>query len=201
MPADDQLYIVLTTDHGMTRVKTLVNIHALLSSPPPRQARIVTSGPLAYVYLDALPPGERGDISKRILADLKKCDFVSVYTHETLPKSWRLDHPSRVGQITLMLDPGYTFSTKHEQATYAIGPGDEPQGMHGYPPPQCADMRGLCLFWRYPDPIGGRNLGTVHTEQLHPTVARLLGIRPADAAKAAPVLDPKATHWAAWSSI
>ena len=50
-------------------------------------------------------------------------------------------------------------------------------------------MRGFCVLWRYPSPLGGRNLGTVHAEQFEPTVARLLHIRPADGATAAPMLE------------
>jgi hypothetical protein len=188
---DEQLYVLLSTDHGMTQVKTLINTRLLFAAVPP-EATVVTSGPLAYIYLDKIPAAdERDAVKKRLLADLRKHDdFLSAYTHESLPKSWRLDHPTRVGDITVMLDVGYTFSTKFEgELKHVVQAGDEPQGMHGFPPDKCADMRGLCVIWRYPNPIGGRNVGTVHTEQLHPTVARLLGIHPAEGAKAAVMIE------------
>jgi hypothetical protein len=37
---------------------------------------------------------------------------------------------------------------------------------------------------RFPEPLGGRDLGPVSNLQLHPTVAKLLGIEPATDAKA-----------------
>jgi alkaline phosphatase D len=187
---DEQLYVLLSTDHGMTPVKTLINGKLLFASVPP-ESRVITSGPLAYIYLDKIPADQRDATRKRVLADIRKHDgFLSAYTHESLPKSWRLDHPTRVGDITVMLDPGCSFSTKFEgELAHVVQAGDEPQGMHGFPPDKCADMRGLCVIWRYPTSIGGRNVGTVHTEQLHPTVAKLLGIHPAEDAKAAAVIE------------
>src|SRR5439155_4159005 len=138
----------------------------LFSTPPVKEVRIATSGPLALIYLDRLAESDRAATMTAILDDLRKHeDFLWAYTRETLPKEWRLDHPTRVGQIIVMLKPGYTFSTKHEQLTYAVGPGDDPQGMHGYPPSICPEMRGFRVLWRYPSPLGGRNLGTVHAEQ------------------------------------
>jgi predicted AlkP superfamily pyrophosphatase or phosphodiesterase len=186
---DEQLYVVLSTDHGMAAVKTVVNVRKLFATPPPATVRIITAGPLAMVYFDQVPPHDRDALTKSMLAELKKHEFLSAYTHETLPKSWRMDHPSRVGEITIMLEPGHSFSTKHDEPTYAVQAGDEPQGMHGYPPDKSPEMRGLMVIWRYPAPLAGRNLGTVHGEQLHPTVARLLGIHPSEDAKAAAVLE------------
>ena len=186
---DEQLYVVLSTDHGMAPVKTLVNLRALFATPPPEQVRIITSGPLAMVYLDQVPPHERAELTKQMLTQLRRYELLSAYAHDTLPKAWRLDHPSRVGDITVMLEPGYTFSSKHPEAVHAQVAGEEPQGMHGFPPDKSSDMRGFLVIWRYPKPLGGRNLGTVHTEQLHPTVARVLGIHPSEDAKAAPVLE------------
>jgi hypothetical protein len=185
----DQLYVLLTTDHGMMKVKTLVNIAALFSKPPPPEVRIITSGPLALIYMDDIPADDRSGLLKTMLADMKKHNFVSAYTHDTLPKAWRLDHPTRLGDITLMLDPGYTFRSTYAEVTHAVQPGEEPQGMHGFPADKASDMRGFMVIWRYPAPLPGRNLGTIHSEQLHPTVARLLGIRPAQGAKAAPVIE------------
>jgi hypothetical protein len=55
--------------------------------------------------------------------------------------------------------------------------------MHGYDPVTNPEMLGAAIVWRFPEPIGGLDLGPVHSLQLHATVARLLGIDPAEAAR------------------
>ena len=62
------------------------------------------------------------------------------------------------------------------------------QGMHGYPPDNDPRMDGTLLLWRYPDPLGAKDLGPVSTLQIEPTVAHLLGIAPSPLAKAPPFI-------------
>jgi hypothetical protein len=45
-------------------------------------------------------------------------------------------------------------------------------------------MNAFCLIWRYPDRLKRRDLGKADAEQLHPTIAGLLHIKPAQGVKA-----------------
>ena len=51
-------------------------------------------------------------------------------------------------------------------------------------------MFGVMFLQRWPRPFGGKDLGEVTWDQYHPTVAKLLGIKPADAAKGTPLALP-----------
>jgi predicted AlkP superfamily pyrophosphatase or phosphodiesterase len=184
---EDELYILLTTDHGMMPVKTLVNFEKLLAKKPSLAVQMVTSGPLGMIYLDQVPSDQTTTLKASMLEDLRKWDFVSVYTRETLPPDWRLAHPTRVGDIVVMLKPGYSFSTRLPLATFPVEKVGGPLGMHGYPPPGSPEMLGFCVLWRYRHPLGGHDLGKVDVLQLHPTVAKLLGIHPSEKSKAAPI--------------
>ncbi|TVS01029.1 MAG: hypothetical protein EA423_10680 [Phycisphaerales bacterium] len=48
-------------------------------------------------------------------------------------------------------------------------------------------MYGFSVIWRYPTPLGGIDLGRVHSMQMHPTVAQILGIAPSPQAVMPPV--------------
>ena len=56
---NDQLYILITTDHGMAAIEHQVNFEKLFSAKLPHAVTFVTSGPVAYVALDQVPDGER----------------------------------------------------------------------------------------------------------------------------------------------
>ncbi len=187
MQPNDELYILLTTDHGMMPVTTLVNFEKLLSKKPSPTVQLVTSGPLGMIYLDQVPPAQAAELKTSILNDLRECDFLTVYTRETLPPDWHLAHPTRVGDIVVMLKPGHSFSTRLPLPTFPVAKVGGPLGMHGYPPSQSPEMLGFCVLWRYRHPLAGRDLGKVDVLQLHPTVAKLLGIAPSKNALAQPV--------------
>jgi predicted AlkP superfamily pyrophosphatase or phosphodiesterase len=198
MGPQDQFYLILTTDHGMAPVHTLVNFEKLFERPPPHHVRLVTSGPLGMVSVDP-PATQPAQFVDDLYAQLKRHDFLRVYLNKPIvgkgfPGDWQFVHPTRTGDIIVMLKPGYTFSTRLPLATFPVGKGekvDQPLGMHGYPPKESPEMRGLVIFWRYPKPLGPNDLGLVHVFHLHPTVASLLGIAPAPNARAAPLkLEP-----------
>ncbi len=182
----DRLYVLITTDHGMTPVKTLVNFKKLLSFELPSDVPAITDGPLGMIYLDRHP-----ELKDRVLADLRKHeDLLNAYARDALPPQWGFNHPTRVGDVVVMLKPSYSFKSNADAPMTM--PADEkhgPLGMHGYPPSDCADMRGFCVLWRYPSAAIGKDLGEVDALRLHPTVAKMLGVRPAAGAKAKALVD------------
>ena len=187
MSPRDRLYVLITTDHGMMRVKMLVNLRRLIGTPLPERVQVVTEGPVGMIYLDQLPEDERVAMKRRLLESFRQ-EFLSAWPRESLPKRWGFDHPTRVGDVVVMLKPGYTFSSRPGtgDATWPVDPRVGPMGMHGWPPEEVAEMRGICVVWRYPDAIGGKKLGRVNVLQLHPTVAKWLGVRAAHGATGKP---------------
>ncbi len=182
----DRLYIFFTTDHGMMQVKTLVNVRKLLRRDVPANVTIINEGPMAMIYLDQLSPEQARVTKSWMLDDLDRNDFVRVYTRDTLPPQWGFNHPTRVGDIVVMLKPGHTSSTKPTTATMPADLDHGPLGMHGYPPAEVRQMNGFCMMWRS-DAKEGKNVGRIDALRLHPTVAKLLGIKPAKDAKGKPI--------------
>ncbi len=200
----DTFYFLMTTDHGMSPVKTLVRLDFLLDLPP-RTARstetaatlpngkepfgtgaahrdviVMTSGPLGYVYLpDTLTGEARDDRITGYLAKLRAKPYLRAYRQEDLPPEWEFRSATRIGDIVVMLNDGYTFSGKIPLAEYPVEKGDGPRGMHGYPVEETPNMEGFILMWRSTNNWGGKNLGIVHAVQFHATVANWLGINPA----------------------
>ncbi len=110
---------------------------------------------------------------------LRGLPFARVFRREELPPDWHYAHPTRVGDLVIVLAKGYTFGKLQAEAIMDTAQVDGPQGMHGYPVCDDPEMYGPLILWRYPDLIGGKDLGEVDWSQLHPTVAKLLGIQPA----------------------
>lgn len=186
MTKQDELYVIITTDHGMSPVTTQASAERLLGPTFSPEVTIVTSGSLGFVHLDKLPESERGRRRDAMLERLKQFDFVEVFTREQAREKYGLDDPSRVGDLVLSLKRGLTFTRLRQEVTLPISPRG-PLGMHGYDPASNPEMNGFMLIWRYRTPIGGIDLGKVDSLQLHPTVARLLGIAPAEQATAKPI--------------
>jgi predicted AlkP superfamily pyrophosphatase or phosphodiesterase len=175
----EQLYIVFTSDHGMASAGTFVNFEKLFEHRPPRDVRRISSATFMMLYLDDVPPAERDALQAAMMKDLRRWDFLSAYTRETLPPRWDLAHPTRVGDIVVLLRPDCAFSNRLPLPTFLAEKVGEGGGVHGYAPEESPDMNALCVIWRYPDRLKRRDLGSVRAEQMHPTVARLLNIKPA----------------------
>ncbi|MEX0654303.1 MAG: nucleotide pyrophosphatase/phosphodiesterase family protein [Phycisphaeraceae bacterium] len=185
----DTLYLLLTTDHGMAVVHTLVNLYPLVGLPRDRDdITLVTTGNVGHIHLDRVEADdEREAIIATALAAADKHDFIRIWRRDDLPEQWQYDHPTRTGDLVAVLTTGHTFSVRPEGVTAPIGERGGPRGMHGYDPADEPDMLGFALIHRWPEPLGGREIKRIEALQLHPTVARLLGIAPAEGATAEPV--------------
>ena len=192
MTPDDTLYLLVTSDHGMSTVHTVVNPY-LLSGVSRDEAdgeanALLTSGSVAHIYL-LQPDTEEARRSQvdAIVARVSEVDFADVYRREELPAAWGYDHPQRTGDVVISLHTGYTFN---RGATHLQMPREQlnsHRGMHGYDVEDNPEMNGIMLVWRYPDLLGGVDLGTTHSLQLHATVAEWLCIPPAPDALADPI--------------
>lgn len=194
MSPEDSLYLLVTSDHGMSEVHTTVNPYILTGvsreESDGEQALLITSGSIAHVYfLDQGNERERLRRIRRAYRTAAQHDFVSVYRPHELPERWGYLYPNRTGDIILSLDKGYTFNRGTPGLTGAQEDVGGHIGMHGYDVADNPEMNGILLAWRYPEAIGGVNVGTTHALQLHSTIAKWLGIDPADGAH------PEAVVW------
>jgi predicted AlkP superfamily pyrophosphatase or phosphodiesterase len=176
--ADDELYILVTTDHGMLNVRQVVSLDRLIGADLFPGVRIVTSGPIATISLDKIPADQRDDRIEKILAQLKPNTFLTAWKSEEVPAKFHYADPTRLGQIVVLLAPGYAYTSLRFSDVRAAPPG--PKGMHGFDPAISPDMFGSIVLWRYRHPLDkGVDLGLIDNTQWHATVARLLGITPA----------------------
>ncbi len=179
------IYLLVTTDHGMIDVTHAVNIRlfTLLSQQSP--IRTVTGGNIGHMFLDKVPASEHASILAKTKADLKQYPFVKVFAKNELPKRWDFAHTTRVGDIVLILDSGYIFSAGAKRPVVPIAEIGNPLGMHGYDPKNEKDMQGFMMLYRWPEfPRGSQIRKEPHALQLHPTVAKLLKVAPSEKAKA-----------------
>jgi predicted AlkP superfamily pyrophosphatase or phosphodiesterase len=176
----DELVVICSTDHGMTSVKQMVNLDRLIGADLVRGVNTVTSGPVATLHLPARTPELADQIVKRLAA----YPFLTAWKAGDVPAVDHFADPTRIGQVVVMLKPGYSF-TRQRLATTLPAPRDS-GGMHGYDPAGFTDMQGSAEVWRLRDPMGGHDLGPMVNTQWDATVCRLLGIRPPPAA------DPRA---------
>lgn len=187
----DSLVLALTTDHGMSRVHSLVNLSLLLDwDGRDEGAALVTSGNLANVHLDGLDREKRAGLEERLLAEVADLAFIQAYRRAELPERWRYAHPRRSGDLVFVLSPGYTFSRRPDVPVAPVEDFGGPLGMHGYDPATDPDMKGFSVIWRWPEPWGGIELEKVEMLRLYPTMSGLLGIEPSPEAVKKPISLP-----------
>ena len=90
------------------------------------------------------------------LARVRSQKFAKAWRREELPKEWELNHPTRVGDIVMVLERGYTFSRTPKEAIAAVTDRG-PRGMHGYDPKLNPEMLGPAILWRYPTAASADN--------------------------------------------
>lgn len=189
------IYLLVTTDHGMIDVTHAVNIRLFTPLDQSSAVRTVTGGNVGHMFLDKIPQSERAGIVAKTKAELKKYPFVQVFERSELPKRWDFAHLKRVGDVVLVLDSGYIFSGAAKKPVVTIAEIGSPLGMHGYDPKSEKDMKGFLMLYRWPEfPRGSQIRKTPHALQLHPTVAKLLKVAPSAQAKHPPIEVLKQLH-------
>ncbi len=180
----DELYLLVTSDHGMSPVHTLVNPRICAGLPARGSpVRRVSNGNITHFFLNRIEdPRQRAQKKKNLLARLRSYDFLEVYERHELPAQWRYRHPRRTGDIVAVLPRGYTFSNRIRSLTLPSADQGGPLGMHGYCPQSNPQMLTTAFLQRYPVPLGGFDLGAFTMDRLHATAARILGVGPAPGA-------------------
>ncbi len=183
-----QWYFIVSTDHGMDEIHTLVSLRGLLADAYTEDVRTLTSGSVGNIFLDFVTdPEAKGVLRDYILDKFKRHSFAHAYAREDLPAEWGYDSPGRTGDVVVSIDPGYFFSESPGAPIRPVDPERGPLGMHGYPLADSPEMHGFLGIWRSGEPLGGVDLGVVDSRRLHSTVARLLEIEPASTALDDPI--------------
>lgn len=184
----DRLYVMFTTDHGMSAVEKCVSLEKVLDLIHGQtEITLQTTGNTGHIFLDKIPAGEAREAqAQKFLEKLKAYPFIRAWRRADLPKEWHYAHPTRTGDLVVLVPKGYTFASGPK----AVFESNGPKGMHGYPVEDDPEMYGVTFVWRYPNLIGGKDLGEVTWDQYEPTVARWLGVQPAADAKGKPLALP-----------
>ncbi|MGD9633121.1 MAG: alkaline phosphatase family protein [Pirellulales bacterium] len=187
--AGDTLWVLITTDHGMSEVKQVVSVRHLMGGDAVPESVIAdTSGGLANVYFHQVPASQRAALEEQVLKRVREFPFATAWRREELPAKWGYDAPGRTGDIIISLDQGYTFGWRDGLTIAPVDSDhDFPRGMHSYDPAEDKEMRGIFILTRWGAKSPGRDLGPLDSLRIHPTVAKLLSVKPAEGATAEPL--------------
>ncbi|MBI3843435.1 MAG: alkaline phosphatase family protein [Planctomycetes bacterium] len=186
MSPRDRLHVLFTTDHGMTPVRARVGFESLVGGPLPPEVHVERGSTLAHVFLDRVSTDRRSALERAIVAAVATHEFAVAYRRDEMPARWEFAHPRRVGDLVIVLKPGWVFEKESAKSAEATEESGGVRGMHGYDPEESPDMFGFAAVW---SSNGGApvDLGRVDARSLHPTVARLLGIDPSPLATTTPL--------------
>lgn len=190
----DEMYLIFSADHGMLAVETNINLRLALGPALAARLETATGGNVANLYLKPPQSGaQQGPDKEQILAQIESrldqtLPYAEVFRADATPPHWGYRDPTRVGDLIVVLPPGYTFNAAEANIASDARASGGLLGMHGWAVEDVPEMAGLLMIIRYPTPFPqSRDLGPVDMRQLHPTVARILGIQPAQGADAAPL--------------
>ena len=190
----DRLFFVFSTDHGMSTVHTLVSLPRVLNvARRDPEIRLSTTGNVGHVFLDETKFPRGGEAREAKLREMRDTMVAAgpgfqAYRREDMPPTWGYAHPTRCGDLIIILPRGYTFGWAESAAAIAeVRPDStDVHGMHGYDPATNPEMMGFFAVWEF-GKTKPKDLGAIAWDQLHPTVARLLGVKPSPAATGTPL--------------
>lgn len=155
------VYLIVTSDHGMTPVSKFINIHDFVSVDNEN----FLGGPVGMIYTDS------EDQKNSLLNVLTKQSHFASYTKESVPDYLNFKNNPRIGDIVLIAKPPYTLinsAAKKEDLTKA-------EGTHGYDPYRYTDMGGI-FYVEGPSIAKGTSVAEVENINVYPFVAHLLGL-------------------------
>ena len=178
-PDGDQIQLLVTTDHGMVPVDSLVNIQRILRRHE-IPARAVSAGTSSFLYFDE--PSEA--IVDDAIEKLSQYDAFDVVRPRDQPPEWHLGTGVRVGHLILSAHPPYFIEDARAWPVWVrwlawVGPDILPasallSATHGYPP-GTPGVEGI-LYVRGDAFASGRGVDRVRAIDIHPTVLAVLGL-------------------------
>jgi hypothetical protein len=181
--ANDELYFVFSTDHGMSLAHTAVHSARLAEVEGFEGLLITHGGPVAHLFFSSSnTAAQRRSYEQKLRQKLRDYPFAKLYRKDQLPPQWGLEHPTRTGDLVIVLDLGYAFNNTRPLITYPLTPNIGTIGVHGYDPFLYPEMQGFLLVWRYGQKLPKSNLGPIRSSQMHATIAQLLGVQASEKA-------------------
>lgn len=163
--------IVLTSDHGMARMRRSVDLLPLLDG---LSARVVAHGGSAYIYL--ADPGRAGEAVRRA-----RRAGLEAWSRDEVPAELRLENHPRIGHVVVLAPMG-TWISQGRTPSEIRGERSGRAGAHGYRG-EHPRMHG----WLVVLGAGRGDLGQVPLWDLAPTLAAWLGITWAAAPDGKPI--------------
>ena len=119
LPVRDQVYLVITSDHGMVNTSTAQTVRLETLLDPAELAAIVTSfsGPVASLHVN-------GDAAARAIRDRINARVArgTAYLRADLPKRFEYSANPRAGDVVVVMDEGWTMSTPRPSPPRAATP-------------------------------------------------------------------------------
>lgn len=178
-PWRDQATVIVTTDHGMVEVSTIVNIKRILYNHG-IDATAVSSGTSSFIYL--ADPGQVSQAAES-LSEYPQFDVVR---RDAQPADWNIGTGPRVGDLIVSAHLPYFIEDLDSWPSWLRWLGDwGPEFMwsrmslkatHGYPPSE-APVDGILYAWGS-GIAPGQEIKGLTAVDVHPTVCRLLDIAP-----------------------
>jgi predicted AlkP superfamily pyrophosphatase or phosphodiesterase len=179
----DRATVIVTTDHGFKKVKTIISPNAALRNAGMLavengvvarcDAYVVTEGGLAFAYIT--DPAKRGVLLPRLRDTLGGIEGVEVHEGNDAPK-FGMPAPAEnqgMGDLILVAKAGYAFIAG--AAGEALRPAAVGEfGTHGYPASD-PEMDGFLVAWGAGIRRGAK-LDRIRNVDVAPTIAELLGV-------------------------
>ena len=180
-PDRDRIALVVTTDHGMREVDTIVNIQRILGAHD-IAATPVSSGTTAFLYFEK----ENGDVVSRAERALSAYTEFDVLRRGSFPDYVHLGDGARVPALIVSAKPPYFIEDMRRWPSALHWLGDwgpefiyarfHLKATHGFAP-ATEGMDGILYAWGS-GVARGRDIGRVRAVDIHPTLARLVGMQP-----------------------
>lgn len=188
LPVKDQVYVLLTSDHGMvdTSARQVVQLTSLLGAAEIADLEAAYSGPVANLHVRGGEPRARA-LSDRINAGLKNG---RAYLRRDLPARFQYTSNPRAGDVIIVMDEAWSLNAPRipaSSAPRALPPSvEKPEqqrtrpdvwGAHGWDP-ELPSMRALFLAWG-PKIRAGATVDPIHNVDVYPFITEVLGLKPA----------------------
>lgn len=166
LPIGDRVNLVLVSDHGMAHVPEdqVVYLEDAVSLD---DVRVINNTTQALLYLEG--DTARAHAIQRAVND--RLEHVTAFRPEETPEHWHYEGNPRIGDLIVAADPGWVIG-RRDGRPWSSG------GTHGWDPASRA-MHGIFLA-RGPELRAGRTIPAFENIHVHPLVAHLLEIAPAD---------------------
>jgi predicted AlkP superfamily pyrophosphatase or phosphodiesterase len=180
LPHGKQVYLVVTSDHGMvnTSASQTIPLDRVLDAPDLADLESVMSGPVALLHVRG-GLGRARQVRDRINARLARG---VAYLRTELPERFHYRDDPRAGDVVVVMDEAWMLGAPRRAGAPAAAVEDQPAGVrrrgaHGWDN-SFPSMRALFLILG-PGIREGAIVRDVQNIDVYPLLTELLGLRPA----------------------